>query len=121
MHTKEWVKASCASLMMAALMMQPVTTLAQNPKSDGVADQKKLVEIAPRSSDEVARYTLSVEDAPNLTHAQKLALLRRTSNTSSFSSRRTAPLTSTSAPTPGLGACSLSPPRRRRALSSRSS
>jgi len=77
MHTKEWVKASCASLMLAALMMHPVTALAQNPKSDGVAGQKKVVEIAPRSSAEVARYTLSVEDAPNLTHAQKLALLRQ--------------------------------------------
>ena len=77
MHTKEWVKAGCASLMLAAFMMQPVTTLAQNRESNGVADQKKVVEIAPRSSAEVARYTLSVENAPNLTHAQKLALLQK--------------------------------------------
>ncbi len=76
MNTKEWAKASCASLMIAALMIQPVTTLAENPKSDGVADQK-LVEIAPRSSAEVARYTRSVESAPVLTHAQKLALLQK--------------------------------------------
>ncbi|HXP46699.1 MAG TPA: alkaline phosphatase family protein [Terriglobales bacterium] len=69
MHTKEWVKALCASLMLAALMMQPVATLAQ--------DQKKLVEIAPRSGDEVARYTRRVEDSPYLTHDQKLHLLRK--------------------------------------------
>ena len=56
MHIKEWVKASCASLMMAALMMQPVATLAQGPTRDG-SDQKTIVEIAPRSSDEVARHT----------------------------------------------------------------
>ena len=77
MNTKERVKASCASLMIAALMMQPVPTLAETPKSAGVADQKKLVEIAPRSSAEVARYTRSLPSAPNLTHAQKLALLQQ--------------------------------------------
>ena len=76
MHSKEWMKATCASLMIAALIMQPVATLAESPKSDGV-DQKKVVEIAPRSSAEVARYTRSVESAPNLTHAQKLALLQK--------------------------------------------
>jgi phospholipase C len=74
---KEWVKAGWASLTIAALMMQPVPTLAENPKSDGIAEQKKLVEIAPRSSAEVARYTRRVEDSPTLTHAGKLALLRK--------------------------------------------
>ncbi len=76
MNPKEWAKSSLASLLAAALMMQPVTTLAENPKSD-VAEQKKVVEIAPRSSAEVARYTRSVKDAPTLTHAQKLALLQK--------------------------------------------
>ncbi len=77
MHTKEWVKASWASLLAAALMIQPFSALAENPKSDEAASQKKLVEIAPRSSAAVARHTLSVAKAPNLTHAQKLALLQK--------------------------------------------
>jgi len=77
MNTKEWVKASWASLTIAALMLQPLPTLAENPQDDGSAGQKKLVEIAPRSSAVVARYTRSVESEPSLTHAQKLALLRK--------------------------------------------
>src|ERR1035438_4636844 len=77
MTTKEWVKASWASLMIAALMVQPVPTLAESPKRNGVAAQKTLVEIAPRSSAAVARYTRSVESEPSLTHAQKLALLQK--------------------------------------------
>jgi len=77
MHTKEWVKASWASLLAAALTMQPFPALAENPKSDGAADQKKVVEIAPRSGAEVARYTRSLASAPTLTHAQKLALLKK--------------------------------------------
>src|ERR1039458_415753 len=65
------------SLMIAALMVQPVPTLAESPKRNGVAAQKTLVEIAPRSSAAVARYTRSVESEPSLTHAQKLALLQK--------------------------------------------
>jgi phospholipase C len=77
MHTKQRVKASCASLMGVALMMQPVTALAQEPKNGEVVDQKKLVEIAPRSSQAVARHSLRVEDAPSLSHEQKLELIRK--------------------------------------------
>jgi phospholipase C len=77
MNTREWVKASWATLMIAALMMQPLPTLAESPKSKGVADQKALIEIAPRSSAAVALYTRSLESEPSLTHAQKLALLRK--------------------------------------------
>ena len=40
MNTREWVKASWASLMIAALMLQPLPTLAESPKSNGAADQK---------------------------------------------------------------------------------
>jgi len=76
MNIKEWAKASWASLTIAALMMQPLPTLAENPKSNGVASQK-IVEIAPRSSAEVARFTHSPESEPSLTHAQKLALLQQ--------------------------------------------
>jgi len=46
-------------------------------KNDEVADQNRVVEIAPRSSDEVAQYTHRVEDFPYLSHAQKLELLRK--------------------------------------------
>jgi phospholipase C len=77
MHTKEWVKASCASLVAALLMMQPVTTVAQDPKNGDDVDQENVVQMAPKSSDEVARFTLRAEDAPYLTHDQKLELLRK--------------------------------------------
>ncbi len=77
MNTREKVKASCASLMIAALTLQPLPTLAENPnpKTDESRDQKKVVEIAPRSSAAVARYTRDLASEPILTHAQKLALL----------------------------------------------
>jgi phospholipase C len=77
MHTKEWVKSSCASLLAAALMLQPFPALAENPKSNGAAGQKDLVEIAPRSSAEVARYTRDLASEPRLSQAQKLALLQQ--------------------------------------------
>ena len=77
MNIKEWAKTSWASLTIAALMLQPFPTLAENPKSDGAAEQKKIVEIAPRSSAEVARFTRDLASEPSLTQAQKLALVRR--------------------------------------------
>jgi phospholipase C len=77
MQIKEWVKAGCAYLAAVALLLQPVTVMAQDPKNDEQVDQKKVVEIAPRSSDEVAQYTHSVEDSPYLSHAQKFELLRK--------------------------------------------
>jgi phospholipase C len=77
MHTKEWVKSSCATLLVAAMMMQPGTALAQDPKDDQSFDQKKVVEIAPKSSDAVQRHTMRVEDAPYLSHEEKLELLRK--------------------------------------------
>src|SRR5208283_885972 len=51
-------------------------TLAENSKRDGSRDQKKVVEIAPRSSAAVARYTRDLASEPSLTHTQKLALLQ---------------------------------------------
>jgi phospholipase C len=77
MHIKEWAKAGCAYLAAAALMLQPVTVMAQDPKNDEQVDQKKVVEIAPKSSDVVAQYTHRVEDFPYLSHDQKLDLLRK--------------------------------------------
>jgi phospholipase C len=75
MHIREWMKAACASLTVTAMFLQPVATLAQNPI--GVAGPKNFVEIAPKSSDQVFKYTLPVENSPYLTHAQKLALLQK--------------------------------------------
>ncbi|MGO8788270.1 MAG: phospholipase C [Terriglobia bacterium] len=77
MHRKEWVKASCTLLMAAAFALQPFVVLAQEANHDEDADQRHIVRIAPRSSDEVAGYTRRVEDSPYLSHAQKLDLLRR--------------------------------------------
>ena len=77
MHMKEWAKAGCACLAAAALMLQPATVMAQDQKNDEVADKRQLVEIAPRSSDEVAQYTHRAEDFPYLNHEQKLNLLQK--------------------------------------------
>jgi phospholipase C len=77
MHSKEWIKTSCASLMIATLIWQPVSTIAQDRSSESATGVKNLVEIAPKSGNEVARHTLRVEDSPYLTHDQKLDLLRK--------------------------------------------
>ena len=77
MKNNERAKTVCASLMMAALMLQPVANMAQSPASNGADVQKRVIEIAPRSSDVVARHTLSVESEPSLTDAQKLVLLKK--------------------------------------------
>jgi len=77
MNIKEWLKASCASLLTALLMLQPAAMYAESPNGSAAADQKKVIEIAPRSSAEVARYTRSAESALSLTHAQKLALMQK--------------------------------------------
>jgi len=61
--------------MVVALMTLPVTTLAQ--QSLGPQSESALVNIAPKSSAEVARYTMDVEHSPYLTHDQKLDLLRK--------------------------------------------
>jgi phospholipase C len=78
MHRSEWMKTTCASLMLAAaLIVQPAATFAQDRPADGNGSEKNLVEIAPKSSDLVALHTLRVEDSPYLTHDQKLDLLRK--------------------------------------------
>jgi phospholipase C len=77
MRTKEWVKASCTLLTVAAFMLQPFAALAQHANEDKDADQRHLVVIAPPSSDEVASYTRSWEESPYLSHDQKLDLLRK--------------------------------------------
>lgn len=75
MHAKEWIKSSCAALTIAALVTQPIAILAEDGPSDGT--EGKQIEIAPKSSDIVSKHTIRVEDAPNLTHEQKLDLLQK--------------------------------------------
>ncbi len=70
MNRSKWVR-SCTSLMMAASMMLPTIAFAQDAASD------RVVQIAPRSGNEVARFTRRVEDSPYLTHAQKRDLLQK--------------------------------------------
>jgi len=53
----------------AILGLQPVLAYAQ--------DGSKVLEIAPKSSNEVAKHMIRVEDQPALTHDQKLELLRK--------------------------------------------
>lgn len=77
MKIQEWAKSGCASLMIAALMMQPIPTLAETPKTDGAADRKNLVEIAPRSSSQVASFTRDSAALSFLPHNLKLALLQK--------------------------------------------
>ena len=77
MKINEFAKASWASLLAALLMIQPVPTLAENPNSNSKSAQKIAIEIAPKSSPEVARYTRDLATEPVLTHAQKKALLQQ--------------------------------------------
>jgi phospholipase C len=77
MHTKTWVKAGCASLAMAALMMMmPAAALAQNLNYNPSDDQANLVQIAPPSSATVASYTIYEPSWFYLPHDIKLDLLR---------------------------------------------
>ena len=72
------LKKACAVLAISALL-QPMYGVSQQAKvtTPTVKDEKLLVTAAPRSSDEVAKYAYSVEAAPTLTHAQKLALIQQ--------------------------------------------
>jgi phospholipase C len=63
--------------MVAGLVVQPFAALAQVADDDPDANPSQLVTIGPRSSEEVANFTLSVDASPSLTHAQKLALLQQ--------------------------------------------
>ena len=71
-------KVTCTSLMAAAMLMQPFAALAQDSKADqATIASKKLVELAPKSSDQVAKLMVRPEDEPALTDAQRLELLRK--------------------------------------------
>ncbi len=75
MATRGWGKAGCASMMMASLLMQASGVMAQ--QAAGVTSSRSAVTLAPPSSSEVSKYMVKVEDAPQLTHGQKQALLRQ--------------------------------------------
>ena len=71
-----WTK-SCAVMAISALL-QPMYGVAQPQHTVSDEDQeKKMVEVAPRSSDEVAKHVVSVESSPYLSQEEKLELLRR--------------------------------------------
>ncbi len=73
---KELGKATCASLMTAAMLLQPFAAFAADTKT-APASSQKLIEIAPKSSDEVARYTTDIASEPTLTTDQLTALLQK--------------------------------------------
>ena len=77
MQPKELLKTGCASVMTAALLLQPLAATAEEAKAVSAAVPAKVVEIAPKSSDEVARKIVRVEDEPALNDAEKLALLQK--------------------------------------------
>ena len=70
-----WKKA-CATAAIGSLLA-PAAVVAQQPADRTRTAPKPLVEIAPRSSDSVARYTLRPEAAPALSPQQEVALLRK--------------------------------------------
>ncbi len=72
------LKKACAVLAISALL-QPMYGISQQARTTQPTeqDEKSLITVAPRSSDEVAKYAYKVEDAPTLTHAEKLALIKK--------------------------------------------
>ncbi len=76
MDVYQWKSRGCASVMTAALLMQPFAAMAQDVRTQEKVNVKT-IEIAPRTSEEVARFTTRVETEPNLTDAEKLALMQK--------------------------------------------
>ena len=76
-----WGKASCASLMATTLLLQPFVALSQQLPSEkklsGESDESNAITLAPQSSAAVTKQMIRVEDAPNLSHEQKLLLLQK--------------------------------------------
>jgi phospholipase C len=69
MKINNHLKVFAGAALTAAMTLQPVLAHAQ--------ERAKVVEIAPKSSEEVARHIVRVEDEPSLTEAQKLELLQK--------------------------------------------
>ena len=76
-----WGKASCASLMATTLLLQPFVALSQQLPSEkklsGESEESNAITLAPQSSAAVTKQMIRVEDAPNLSHEQKLLLLQK--------------------------------------------
>lgn len=72
MKIREWGVAGCATLILSSTTLQPVVASAQQ-----LAPQKQEITLAPPSSQEVQSHMVRVEDTPQLTHEQKLELLRK--------------------------------------------
>ena len=72
------LKGFAGAALSAVMAFQPVLSYAQDEVRKGEsAAEPAVVEIAPRSSAEVARHIVRVEDEPGLADAQKLILLQR--------------------------------------------
>ena len=67
---------SCAAAAICAAL-QPMCGVAQQASQQSSQSEKEVVELAPKSSEEVSRHVLRVEDSPLLTKDQKLELLRK--------------------------------------------
>ena len=83
MNMKRWVSASCASLMTAAMVLQPFAAMGEDQTNQRIVNLKRvepsqpITEVAPHSSAAVSRLIPGKELEPVLTSAQKLALLRK--------------------------------------------
>jgi phospholipase C len=80
MDMKRWVSASCASLMAAAMVLQPFAAIAEDEKNTNprVAEPPQpMMEVAPHSSAAVSQLIPGKELEPALTDARKLELLRK--------------------------------------------
>ncbi|MGB8260621.1 MAG: alkaline phosphatase family protein [Terracidiphilus sp.] len=89
---KQWASAGCASLLTAAMILQPLSVYGENgargqakpevvkpelPKGNKVEPMQPVVELAPPSSAHVARYIPKSTMEPMLSNADKLALLQK--------------------------------------------
>ena len=75
MFIRKWGKAECATLVLSSFMLQPMHVLAQ--VAEEARSDRAQMTVSPKSSGEVSKYMVRVEDVPQLTHAQKLDLIRQ--------------------------------------------
>ena len=74
MNSSPWFK-SCAVLLAALFALNPLAAVAGDKKTPEVTNN--VVELAPRSSDLVARYTQNLGKQPRISAKDKLALLQQ--------------------------------------------
>ena len=81
MRVIEWGKAGCATLIVTSTLLQPFSAVAQQASAAAAttaeAPDSTDITLAPPSSAAVSRQMVRVEDAPQLSHEQKLALLQK--------------------------------------------